>query len=72
MGRRNVLSFGVAILILSLVCAVPVCDAKVKSGDLDISFGTSGTVTTDFGGGERWPTPSPSTAHGKIVVAGVR
>jgi len=69
MGRRDVSSFGVAILILSLVCAVPVCDAKVKSGDLDSTFGTGGLVTTDFGPGEGAKALAID-GTGKIVVAG--
>jgi hypothetical protein len=54
----------VALLILSLVSLVSVVEGA--PGDLDLTFGTGGKVTTDFGAGEG-AVGLVSQADGKLV-----
>jgi len=70
MDRTNVLTFGVAIVILSLVCTAPLCDAKVAPGDLDTSFGMNGKVITDFFGYDDEAHAIAIDSQGRTVVAG--
>jgi uncharacterized delta-60 repeat protein len=62
----------IVLLGLGLLCAsVLVATAGAQAGALDPSFGTGGTVTTDFGGdGPAVPSSVAIQADGKIVAAG--
>ncbi len=72
MDRINILPFGIALVMLSSLCIVPPCEAKVSPGDLDTTFGTGGMVTTDFSGigsqDEAYALAIDS--QGRIVVVG--
>ncbi|MGC3990266.1 MAG: hypothetical protein QM796_11405 [Chthoniobacteraceae bacterium] len=39
-------------------------------GSLDTTFGTNGTVTTDFNGGDNYPASLALQTNGKIVLVG--
>ncbi len=68
--RRHVhLGFAGAVLALALVTAVLPGAAVAAPGDLDPSFGSSGKVTTDFGGSDAASAVAIQT-DGRIVAAG--
>ncbi len=68
--RRHVhLGFAGAVLALALVTAVLPGAAVAAPGDLDPSFGSSGKVTTDFGGSDA-ASAVAIQPDGRIVTAG--
>ena len=69
MSRINVLSSAITLLILPLVCIAPPCDAA-EPGNLDITFGTNGKVTTDFFGYDDGANAVAIDSQGGIVAAG--
>src|ERR1700687_4729567 len=64
---RNLLALCIAALLLFSSVSSRVIAA---AGDLDLTFGTSGKVTTDFSGGDNQAAALALQPDGKIVVAG--
>jgi uncharacterized delta-60 repeat protein len=58
-------------LLAGLLLALAPVAASAAPGDLDITFGVGGVVTTNFGGTYDWAYATALQPDGKIVAAGV-
>src|SRR5437764_878674 len=67
---RYTLNFLIVILVILLASLILMHTAKAAAGDLDLTFGSNGKVTTDFGGTTDYLNAVVLQPDGKIVVAG--
>ena len=68
--KEPIARFGAAIIVLLTITAAVVSNAQTTAGNLDPTFGTGGTVRTDFAGNIDEASAVAIQPNGQIVAAG--